>query len=683
MQLEGEKTMSLVTNLKGRIRNTNLPRSHGLMPVFEAVVNSIQAIEDSPNSHQGTITLEIVRQQGALTELDSKIKAPISGFVITDNGCGFNEKNFQSFETLDSDYKIDKGCRGLGRLIWLKVFESATISSTYAENATFRKREFIFNESSAISSHSIEDVDSAQYKTIVTLKNFDEKYRGVAPKDAYKIADSLLEHILWYFVREGSSPEIILRDDQEEINLSSLFERYMADSAETDTIDIGGYSFDLTHIKFRNIHSSSSKSQHKLAWCASNRLVKEEVIRPELVPGLYGSLKDTKGDFYYTCYITSNYLNDRVASERTGFNIDEDVTDMFGEISFKTLRSKVTQKVTEFLKPYLQENIHAAKDRIDGFVSAKAPQYRSIISHLNEDALVVDPKITDEKLDLYLHSQKYKIENQILAEGHTIMQPKVAETKEDYSLRLDNYLQKVDDIKKSDLAKYVSHRKVIIDLFRNSLESLQNGKYEKEEVLHKLIVPMTTDSDNINSLDSNLWLLDERLAFHHYLASDKTLKSMPITESDSTKEPDILSLQVFDEPLLVSDRTPPLASITVVEIKRPMRNDMSDKEDKDPIAQCLNYLNKVRKGKVKTKTGRPIPASEEIPGYCYVICDLTETMIERCQVLDLMPTSDKMGYFGYHKNYRAYIEVISFDQLVQGAIERNHAFFNQLGIPCF
>ena len=46
-----------------------------------------------------------------------------------------------------------------------------------------------------------------------------------------------------------------------------------------------------------------------------------------------------------------------------------------------------------------------------------------------------------------------------------------------------------------------------------------------------------------------------------------------------------------------------------------------------------------------------------------------------------MPTSDNMGYFGYHKTYGAYIEVISFDQLVIGATERNNAFFSQLGIP--
>lgn len=45
--------MSLQTNLKGRLRNTSLPKSHGLMPVFEAVVNSIHSIEERGSTANG------------------------------------------------------------------------------------------------------------------------------------------------------------------------------------------------------------------------------------------------------------------------------------------------------------------------------------------------------------------------------------------------------------------------------------------------------------------------------------------------------------------------------------------------------------------------------------------------------------------------------------------------------
>jgi hypothetical protein len=39
------------------------------------------------------------------------------------------------------------------------------------------------------------------------------------------------------------------------------------------------------------------------------------------------------------------------------------------------------------------------------------------------------------------------------------------------------------------------------------------------------------------------------------------------------------------------------------------------------------------------------------------------------------------GFFGYKKHYRAYIEFASYAKLVDGARQRNHAFFEKLGLP--
>ena len=105
-------------------------------------------------------------------------------------------------------------------------------------------------------------------------------------------------------------------------------------------------------------------------------------------------------------------------------------------------------------------------------------------------------------------------------------------------------------------------------------------------------MPMRETSDSIISEDcGNLWLIDERLAFHSYLASDKTIKSMPITSDDSTKEPDICAFNVFSNPILVNEgRSMPLASITIIELKRPMRDDAKTGEKEDPILQTLIYL---------------------------------------------------------------------------------------------
>ena len=84
---------------------------------------------------------------------------------------------------------------------------------------------------------------------------------------------------------------------------------------------------------------------------------------------------------------------------------------------------------------------------------------------------------------------------------------------------------------------------------------------------------------------------------------------------------------------------------------------------------------------MKTVDGRPIPKAENMLGYCYVICDVLSS-VQRCaRQFSLQPTPDGMGYYGYHSGYNAYIEVISYDRLVDDAMLRNKMFFDKLGLP--
>ncbi|RVT45939.1 ATP-binding protein, partial [Rheinheimera sediminis] len=654
--------MSLQTNLKGRLRNTSLPKSHGLMPVFEAVVNSIHSIEEKGHSENGKVVLCINRDTQSSLALDSKSLSPIIGFTIMDNGCGFNETNFKSFETLDSDHKIDKGCRGVGRLMWLKVFDLVEVESHFVDvDGLLKKRVFRFDDKLGVHGEKILLATAQQAGTQIKLIGFDESFRKHAPTRSESIANQLLEHVLWYFVRTQDAPKMIVEDSGESIDLDALYDKHMHASAYHENITIRDYSFDLTHIKFR----ASVNKKHQLALCAANRLVKEESIQGK-IPGLYGKISDASGEFTYTCYVSSGYLNERVRSERTSFDIAENEEDMLNEVSFKDIRDTVLARTKEYLQDVLAENVSAGRKRVDDFIDHHAPRYRPIAHYVAEELLIVDPEKSDKDLELHLHAQWYEVERQLVSEGHDIMQPQNEEHVEEYKERLSGYLRKAEDLKKSDLANYVSHRKVVIDLLQKSIERLKDGQYAREDMIHELIMPMRKDSSEVLLDSCNLWLIDERLAFHNYLASDKTFKAMPITGNDSTKEPDLISLRVFDNPLLVNDQTSfPLASITVVEIKRPMRNDMREGEDKDPIDQALSYLERIRAGKVTTKFGRPIPGNNDIPGYCYVLCDLTESMHRRCRRANLRITSDGMGYFGYNEPSHAYIEVISFDQLVK------------------
>ncbi|MBX3360115.1 MAG: sensor histidine kinase [Phycisphaeraceae bacterium] len=680
--------MSIQTNLHGRLRNTSLPASNCLLPVFEAVSNAIHAIEDAgvPSS-QGRITVRIDRTTQSSLGFDHPAKRPgpdakgdIVGFTILDNGIGLNDANMESFRTLDSEYKAARGGRGVGRLLWLKAFDRAEVESVFMNGANeTQKRVFSFDARQGVSEPIVVDVPTEQRGTQIRLRGFSKRFQQSAPKTAKAIARALFEHCLWYFVRPGGAPCILIEDDDEALDLNDVYDEHMVAAATTESVDVKGAAFDLIHIKL----SALSARGHNIAFCAANRLVTQESLKGR-IPGLFGTLRDADTAFVYECYVSSPLLDERVRSERTSFDIEEEPLEMFatGEVSQRDIREAVVERATAFLSDYLKEKHRLSKERVDSFVSHKAPRYRPILARIPEEQLVVDPDITDRDLDLLLHKQLAEIESQLRSDGHDIMHPQPEESFPDYRARLDTYLQTVADIKRSDLANYVSHRRVIVDLLDAAVRKQPDGTYAREDLIHTLIMPMRTDSNDSHFETCNLWLVDERLAFHDYMASDKPLGAIPITGATDCTEPDIVALNIFDNPMLVADGSNlPPAALIVVELKRPMRNDAAQGEGKDPIEQALGYLDRIRQGKVQTSHGRLIPGSEHIPGFCYVLCDLTPTVVQRCKLHDAIRTSDGLGYFFYNKNYGAYVEIISFDRLVNMAKERNKAFFDKLGLP--
>ena len=94
-------------DLPGKIRNTPLPRSKAILPLFEAVLNSLQAIEDA-GIVLASPRIEInVGRDTVLDGLD--VPGEVNGFTVTDNGVGFDDTNLDSFFTSDTQYKVGRG----------------------------------------------------------------------------------------------------------------------------------------------------------------------------------------------------------------------------------------------------------------------------------------------------------------------------------------------------------------------------------------------------------------------------------------------------------------------------------------------------------------------------------------------------------------------------------------------
>ena len=113
------QTSHMKVDLTGRIKNLDLPKSKPLLPLLEAISNSIDSIEEAKEA-AGAITIRVLREQSTVDgDEEGRALAHIIGFDISDNGEGFTDENFDSFETCDSIHKQAKGAKGIGRLLWL------------------------------------------------------------------------------------------------------------------------------------------------------------------------------------------------------------------------------------------------------------------------------------------------------------------------------------------------------------------------------------------------------------------------------------------------------------------------------------------------------------------------------------------------------------------------------------
>ena len=209
-------------------------------------------------------------------------------------------------------------------------------------------------------------------------------------------------------------------------------------------------------------------------------------------------------------------------------------------------------------------------------------------------------------------------------------------------------------------------------MLEDALTIQDSGKFKKESVIHSIICPMQHTSNDVSFEEMNLWVVDERMAYHRYLASDKTLISMPVINSNSTKEPDIA---IFDQAFAYSDNDEPFSSITIIEFKKP------DNDTKNPWDQVGQYIDLIRSGSKKKSNGQSFTVNNGTVFRCYVICDLTEKMRTHCVNAGLLETADNLGYAGFNAGRHAYYEAIFYQKLISDAKKRNEILFDKLFYP--
>lgn len=657
-------------NFKGLVDLHVLPSTEPLLPLYEAIVNSIQGIEESQRK-DGKI--EIILQREAQVDLIRQAwETDIENISIKDNGIGFTEQNFNSFETYASDFKINKGCKGVGRIMWLKAFRDVEIESVYKMPDGFYKRTFKFDIKNEVHEKmNVKDDTATDTSTIVKLNGMKAKVRKVAPKRIRTIARDIFNHCFIYFIN-GEMPQITITDSDETLSVNALFEEFKRENIVIENFKIERTPFQLIHTR----NSNSSTSSHLLNFCAHNRTVTATNLNV-LLKNINTKFFCKDGDYVYSGYIISDFLDENVNRERTDFYIENSEPSIEQQITKQDIMEKVEPLILEFLKDDICEYRTFKLASIENYIMTKNPRYRFLLKNYPDciDNIILTDN--EEKLELELFKQEQQYKLKLKQEGKDL-EKQIKSTKNIKQLidKKAEYAGKVSDMGKSSLAEYILHRKTVLDILDNNLtySNYEDQIYEYEKNIHQIIFPMKTTSDNIDYESHNLWIIDEKLAYHYYLASDQAFAAMPVIESTSDEKPDII---IFDSPFAFTDEDrQPFRNISIIEFKRPGRNDYGDKDN--PIQQVIEYMDDIIAGKVKTKDGRYIEESNNLRFFCYIICDLSDKIKRLAKQRNMQQSPDGIGYYQFLDNYKAYMEIIPYSKLIQDSKQRNKILFDKL-----
>ncbi len=636
-------------NFQGRIGNVSLPFSRALSPVFEAVVNSIHAIEDA-QVNDGSITLRILRNVGEARQLtltgERLTSRSIAAFVVEDNGIGFTGQHYESFETSDTDRKKARGAKGVGRFLWLKAFNSVRVDSIFEEAGEFWQRKFTFSLSAnGIADHELRESALRERRTTVELLAPDSRYEREYPRLAQTIAERIIEHCLSYLLQPTCQSFRLIDDDEDaSIDLLELYRREVEAKSKRSDVKCGNVALSVQHVRM----IAGELSQHTIHLCAHNRDV-QHLPLANYIPYIPPRLKSQDGRaFVYKAYVASAFLDERVNAERTGFNLARE-----GDLQSQTepteeaLINRIVDAASIELGPLLNEVEDRIKQRIGEVVTKHYPEYRPILknvdSHIREFKEHADDREIVSKLNEIQFREDIEAREevrQLLAEAD----PKVRNS-EKYIKLQKAYAEKAHDLAQSRLAQCVIHRRIILDLMQAYLSIEENGKFPKEDKIHELIFPLRVTSDDISWERQNLWIVDERLVYHRFLASDKPIASF----AENRKDKDEPGLFVLNHPaVFTASSDVPLNSVLIVEFKRAERTQF----DQNSIQQVLGYVRKLRDAKIRDARGRTVNVHPDAAFTCYIIADLTKQLRQMAEEASLDPTPDMAGYFGFIETTR-------------------------------
>jgi hypothetical protein len=515
----------LQSDFVGRVNRLPLRPSEktALVPVMEAVSNGVYAITerfDQDAGQKGRVVVTVLRD----LENDQE---PIIGFDVEDNGAGFTTDNYRSFLTPDSRLKERRGGKNVGRLAWLRVFEYVEVDSIFIEEGFFYRRRFRFQltEKEQVKELGLDKLDgTSDLKTKISFRGFDDRFATRCPSRPGTIALRVLSHFVPLFVG-GNAPKVIIQD-HEHTDIEALFADSIVDERTVRSpVELGGEQIEIQvwSLQCNKVVRFDGGGYNFAFLTGNSRSVIDYSIDDQL------GLRSLDDQYIYLGCASGSFLDENVNSERTGFTIEGAEIDQ--------IKRAIAKEARDFLRPYVEDAL-ATKVQVTREVITENPQFMYVENDIKTFAEGLQPNLY-KKEDIFVELSRNRFRRQrtfALLEKDIVKSTIVDEALRE---KVEEYTQFITDEKRGALAEYVTRRRAVIGLFEKFLEYKDEEKqnYQREDAIHQLVCPMQVDSHTLEIEDHNLWLLDDRLAFYHFFASDKEMGNY--TAIDDKDRPDL------------------------------------------------------------------------------------------------------------------------------------------------
>lgn len=641
--------MSFMVDVKTAVSKLNNNVSF-LQPLFEAITNSLEA-----NAHKIDVTVSVDDSQ-PMIKLDNKKQVyKINGFTISDDGDGFTSENIASFKKLWTSAKKNLGCKGVGRLTWLKVFKRIKITSRLETREVLINFHEDFSDDNVVVNLSLPNVDNK--KTTVVFSDITDPFYHVNTDgvlvDARENGD--IDELYTKIKKHLLVKLALLKQQERDFSISITLGNECLHLTNAEIPELSKKSFIITDYNkqpqnfdlYYNI-SDDGLNQKESYYCADQRIVSKF---PDII-----SLNGIKAKDSIIMLLASKYLDDRVNDERNDFKIDklqnnENLTD---PLSFPRINDVLKNEVEQILLTHYPDIKKQNESEID--LAIKEQPF--LANYIREDKTIIKTKaqlISNAKKVFEKQKQNTATEFTRMLKSRNV-DPQI----------FNSTLEKVKQVAFEELGEYILYRKQIIDALGKALED----ETKKEDYVHNLIMPMKSSSDDSipavkKGYLTNLWLLDDKYMTYSFAASDKTMKQ--ITEAVMHN---YAKYKVKDRPdiTIFFNKDANQKDAVVCELKGAKAT--ADEKDKS-LTELPNNISTIRKN---------IQECNRIWGY--IITEIDDEFKESLNTQDYKPlfTNDENGglYFKYFANTDAFITVLDLQTLISDANARNKLFLDIL-----